>query len=58
MPIVNRLADLAPDIAAWRRDLHAHPELQFDTPRTSEAVAGRLRAAEVSKLWKDAARER
>ena len=45
MPIVNRLADLAPDIAAWRRDLHAHPELQFDTHRTSEAVAGRLRAA-------------
>ena len=23
MPIVNRVADLQPDIAAWRRDIHA-----------------------------------
>ena len=24
MPVVNRFADLAPTIAEWRRDLHAH----------------------------------
>jgi amidohydrolase len=45
MPVINRLADLAPAIAGWRRDLHAHPELLFDTHRTSAFVADRLRAA-------------
>jgi hippurate hydrolase len=43
MPIPNRLADLHPEITAWRRDLHQHPELQFDLPRTSALVAQRLR---------------
>ena len=36
-------AQLAPVITAWRRDLHAHPELLFDTGRTSAFVADRLR---------------
>ncbi len=45
MPVINRFADLAPAIAAWRRDLHAHPEILFDTHRTSALVAERLRAA-------------
>ncbi|MEM0945177.1 MAG: M20 aminoacylase family protein [Pseudomonadota bacterium] len=44
MPIVNRLADLATDITAWRRDFHAHPELQFDVHRTAGIVAEKLRA--------------
>jgi hippurate hydrolase len=44
MPVVNRFADLAPAIAAWRRDLHAYPELLFDTHRTSALVAEKLRA--------------
>src|ERR1700753_217762 len=39
MPIVNRVADLHAEISAWRRDLHAHPELQFDVHRTAVAVA-------------------
>ncbi|MCK1600462.1 amidohydrolase [Bradyrhizobium sp. 166] len=43
MPIVNRIADLQPEIQAWRRDLHAHPELDYDLPRTSSFVAERLR---------------
>jgi amidohydrolase len=43
MPVVNRFADLAPTIAAWRRDLHAHPEVLFDTHRTSAIVADKLR---------------
>jgi len=42
MPIVNRFADLAEEITAWRRDLHAHPELGYDTHRTSALVAERL----------------
>ena len=39
MPIINRFADLAPEIAAWRRDLHAHPELLYDVHRTAARVA-------------------
>ena len=37
MPVVNRIADLAPTVAEWRRDIHAHPEVLFDTHRTSGA---------------------
>jgi hippurate hydrolase len=43
MPIVNRVADLHPDIVGWRRDLHAHPELMYDVHRTAAFVADRLR---------------
>jgi amidohydrolase len=43
MPIVNRVADLQPDIQAWRRDIHAHPELLYDVHRTAAFVAERLR---------------
>jgi len=43
MPIVNRVADLANEIAEWRRDLHAHPELLFDVTRTAGTVAEKLR---------------
>jgi hippurate hydrolase len=44
MPIVNRVADLHPDITAWRRDLHAHPELLYDVHRTAGSVAEKLKA--------------
>ncbi len=43
MPIKNRFAELLPEITAWRRDIHAHPELLFDTHRTAALVADRLR---------------
>src|SRR5206468_4910428 len=43
MSILNRVADLHSDIVAWRRDLHAHPEVAFDEHRTSAFVAERLR---------------
>jgi amidohydrolase len=43
MPIVNRIADLAGDIAEWRHDLHAHPELMYDVTRTAGTVAEKLR---------------
>ena len=43
MPIVNRVADLQPDIQAWRRDIHQHPELLYDVHRTAAFVADRLR---------------
>jgi len=44
MPIVNRVADLHREITAWRRDLHAHPELQYDVHRTAASVADKLRS--------------
>ena len=43
MPIVNRVADLHSEITAWRRDLHAHPELMFDVQRTAGLVAEKLK---------------
>jgi hippurate hydrolase len=43
MPIINRVADLQPDIMAWRRDIHAHPELLYEVHRTAAFVADRLR---------------
>jgi hippurate hydrolase len=43
MPIVNRVADLQPDIQAWRRDIHEYPELLYDVHRTAAFVADRLR---------------
>ncbi len=44
MPVRNRIAEMQPEIAAWRRDIHAHPELQFETHRTAALVADKLRA--------------
>jgi hippurate hydrolase len=43
MPIVNRIADLHSDITAWRRDIHAHPELLYDVHRTAATVADKLK---------------
>ena len=43
MPIINRVADLQPDIQAWRRDIHENPELLYDVHRTAALVADRLR---------------
>ena len=44
MPIKNRFAELHGDITAWRQDIHANPELLFDTHRTAALVAEKLRA--------------
>ncbi|ATX66314.1 M20 aminoacylase family protein [Roseinatronobacter bogoriensis] len=43
MPIRNRFAELLPEITAWRRDFHAHPELHFECHRTASIVAEKLR---------------
>ncbi|MBC7739194.1 MAG: amidohydrolase [Candidatus Saccharibacteria bacterium] len=43
MPIKDRLAEMQPEIAEWRRDLHENPELMYDTHRTSATVAAKLR---------------
>ncbi|MEO1638100.1 MAG: M20 aminoacylase family protein [Pseudomonadota bacterium] len=42
MPVKNRFAELLPEIAAWRQDLHENPEILFETHRTSAIVAEKL----------------
>src|SRR5207247_7247667 len=44
MPIVNLVAALHPEITAWRRDIHAHPELLYDVHRTAASVADKLKS--------------
>src|SRR4029078_4282818 len=44
MPIVTRVAAMHEEIMAWRRDLHAHPELGFDVHRTASLVVDTLQA--------------
>jgi hippurate hydrolase len=39
MPVINRIADLQPEMQGWRRDFHQHPELRFEEHRTAEQVA-------------------
>ncbi len=50
MPIVNRIADFAPDMTAWRRHLHQHPELRFDCHKTAAFVVERLREFGVDEV--------
>ena len=50
MPVKNRLADMADDITAWRRHLHAHPELMFDVHETAAFVEDKLKAFGVDEI--------
>ncbi len=43
MPLINRFAETHAELTAIRRDLHMHPELQFDCHRTAGIVADKLR---------------
>lgn len=42
MPVINRIADFAAEMAEWRQDFHRHPELGFEERRTSDVVAAKL----------------
>lgn len=44
MSLVDSIAQHLPEYAAWRRDLHAHPEVGFEEHRTAALVAERLTA--------------
>ncbi|GAA0786129.1 amidohydrolase [Roseibium denhamense] len=50
MPIVNRLADLADEITAWRRDFHENPEILYETVRTAGKVAELLTSFGVDEV--------
>jgi amidohydrolase len=42
MPVINSIAALHPEMTAWRRDLHANPELSMKEVRTSGLVRAKL----------------
>ena len=50
MPVINRVADLVAEIAEWRRDIHANPELQYDVNRTAGKVAELLKSFGVDEV--------
>ena len=43
MTISDSIKAMAPEVTAWRRDIHRHPELQYDVHRTAGMVADLLR---------------
>ncbi len=50
MPVKNRFAELLPDLTAIRRDLHENPEILFETHRTSQIVADKLKSYGVDDI--------
>lgn len=50
MPVRNSIAERQPELAAWRQDFHAHPELRNEEHRTAGVVADRLRAFGVDEV--------
>ena len=50
MPVLNRIAALAPEMAEWRQHLHRHPELGFACHKTAAFVAERLRDFGVDEI--------
>ncbi len=43
MQLNPRITEFHDDLTAWRRDIHAHPELGFEEQRTSDVVAAKLK---------------
>ena len=43
MAVINRIGDLATEMATWRQHLHTIPELGLDCPKTAAFIAERLR---------------
>ena len=44
MPILNRAAEIQPDVVAWRRRLHQYPETLYDLPLTIRFVEEKLKS--------------
>ncbi len=49
-PLFDRLSAMHPELTAFRRDLHAHPELGFEEVRTAQRVAEALRVCGVDEV--------
>ena len=56
MPALNRIADYAEDMKAWRRHLHQHPETRFDCQETAAFIARRLRDFGITEIHEGIAR--
>ncbi len=50
MPVINRIADYANDLTAWRQHLHQNPETRFDCHQTAAFVAARLREFGITEI--------
>ncbi len=50
MPVLNRIADMAPEMKEWRQHLHRHPELAFDCHQTAAFVVGKLKEFGVDEI--------
>ena len=50
MPVINRIAEFATEMAEWRHDLHRHPELGLEEVRTSGLLQQRLRDFGVDEI--------
>ena len=48
--LFEQLSAMHPELTAFRRDLHAHPELGFEEVRTSARVAEALRVCGVDEV--------
>ena len=50
MPVINRIASYAPDMAAWRQHLHQNPELGFECHETAAFVEQQLRSFGITEI--------
>ncbi|NBD28424.1 MAG: amidohydrolase [Alphaproteobacteria bacterium] len=50
MPVINRIAGFAEDMAAWRRHIHRHPELGQQCHETAAFVVERLKTFGVDEI--------
>ena len=50
MPVINRIASYAPDMAAWRQYLHQNPELGFECHETAAFVEQQLRSFGITEI--------
>jgi hippurate hydrolase len=50
MSNIDPFAESVEEIAGWRQDLHAHPELMYEVHRTAEVVANKLEGFGVDEV--------
>ena len=50
MPVINRIAGLAEDMAQWRQYLHTIPELEMECHKTAAYISDRLREFGVDEI--------